>query len=144
MYSLVRAAIGIAAVGLGLLSSPPYGVAQELPGRITIAATDADALQSWGDRVHTMLRSRELIVRAAYDDRMRPELRHEVLSQQHRGVPVYGAELRIHRSRGVIVSILAPSTTASTSTPLRPCLRIRRPTSCNRTLAPPSGPTCRR
>ena len=105
MYLRMRPATGIGVVAL-ILSTPAAGAAQDLSGRVTVAATQTAELQSWGSQVDAMLRNRELVVRAAYDDRVRPELSHEVLAQHHQGVPVYGAELRVHRSGGVVMSIL--------------------------------------
>ncbi len=106
MESLGRAAARLVVVMLVLAGTPDRSLAQEVSGRLTITATTVDDLQAWGSEVDQLVRSQELVVGARYDDRVRPELSHEVLTQYHRGVPVYGGEVRIHRSRDVIASIL--------------------------------------
>lgn len=106
MSTRVRTMSRVGVVLLVLAGTSDRVLAQEVPGRIAITATQADDLQRWGSQVEGMVRNRDLVVRARYADRLRSELSHEVLAQYHQGVPVYGGEVRIHRSGGVAISIL--------------------------------------
>ena len=71
-------------------------VAQDHPGLVTISAVSALSSSELPESyalVDRMIRDRELVLRAVYDDRQLPDRQHERLSQYYQGVPVYGGDV---------------------------------------------------
>ena len=75
--------------------------AQDHPGLVTISAVSASAVSALSSSeppesyalVNRMIRDRDLVLRAVYDDRLLPDRQHERLSQYYQGVPVYGGDV---------------------------------------------------
>ena len=82
--------------------------AQDHPGLVTISAVSAlsssEPPESYA-LVNRMIRDRELVLRAVYDDRLLPDRQHERLSQYYQGVPVYGGDVSRQTAGGVTVSV---------------------------------------
>ena len=83
-------------------------VAQDHPGLVTISAVSALSTSEPPESyalVFRMIRDRELVLRAVYDDRLLPDRQHERLSQYYQGVSVYGGDVTRQTAGGVTVSI---------------------------------------
>ncbi len=83
-------------------------VAQDHQGLVTISAvpglSSSEPPESYA-LVDPMIRDRELVLRAVYDDRLLPDRQHERLSQYYQGVPVYGGDVSRQTAGGVTVSV---------------------------------------
>ncbi len=88
----------VAAVGV------PAPIGGQQPLSQTAAAAGA-TLQPWASRVDAMLRDGTLVVDRVQADTLLPGRRHERLSQQHAGLPVFGGELVRQLAGTTVVSV---------------------------------------
>ncbi len=109
MPNTIRGVTGLAIGAALILLNPATVVTQDHPGLVTISAvstlTTTSELRQWDGLVDRMIRDRELVLYAAYDDRLLPNRRHERLSQYYRGVPVHGGDIFRQTAGGVTVSV---------------------------------------
>ena len=108
MRNTIRLANRLTVAALLILLSPAIVAAQSHQGLVsisTVSTLSGAELREWDALVDGMIRTNELVLRAAYDDRSLPDRRHERLSQYYRGVPVYGGDVSRQTARGVTVSM---------------------------------------
>ena len=109
VFKTIRGVTGLALGAVFILLNPARVMAQDHPGLLTISAvstlSSTSELRQWDSLVDRMIRDKELVLRAAYDDRALPNRRHERLSQYYQGVPVYGGDVSHQTAGGVTVSV---------------------------------------